>query len=188
MNENAENEKSIVIAVTGSIAAYKACDLVRSLVRKDYSVQVIMTGNAERFISPTTFSALTGKPAYSSCWEEGMAHIDMKNIAGVFGVVPATANIIGKMAGGIADDLLSTSYLAMICPVVVAPAMNPAMFASRPVQRNLRILEEDGATIVQPEEGTVVCGDTGRGKIAPVDQIEKILIEKYEQFINSKIV
>jgi phosphopantothenoylcysteine decarboxylase/phosphopantothenoylcysteine decarboxylase/phosphopantothenate--cysteine ligase len=110
-------------------------------------------------------------------WDQGMIHIDVKNEASVFAIVPATANIIGKMANGIADDAVSSAYLAMECPVIVAPAMNPNMYKSKPVQRNLKILKEDGVIVIDPMVGEVVCGDVGPGKMAEVQQIEKIILE-----------
>ena len=170
------SSKSILIAVTGGIAAYRTCELVRNLTKKGFPVRVIMTENAERFVGRLTFQALTGSPVYVASWEEGMVHIDMKNLAAVFGVVPATADIIGKFANGIADDLVSSTYLAATCPVVIAPSMNPGMYESRAVQRNLKTLREDGAIIVDPGEGEVVCGDEGRGKLATLDEIEARLI------------
>lgn len=174
-------EKSILIAVSGSIAAYRACDLVRNLAKRGYPVQVIMTANAERFVGRLTFQALSGRPVPSGSWDEGMVHIDMKNLAGVFAVVPATANIIGKFANGIADDLVSSTYLALNCPVIIAPAMNPAMYAAAAVQRNLATLRRDGARIIEPGEGEVVCGDTGQGKLASIQDIENVIVALYER-------
>lgn len=174
-------EPSILIAVSGSIAAYKSCDLVRSLVKQGFPVRVIMTENAARFVGPVTFQALTGHNVYTSEWEAGMVHIDMKNLAAVFGVVPASANIIGKMANGIADDIVSSTYLAATCPVYVAPSMNPGMFQNAAVQRNLATLSGDGVRIIDPGEGEVVCGDVGQGKMADIATIERELIAAYKQ-------
>ena len=155
---------SILIAVTGSIAVYKTCELVRNLVKEAYSVQVLMSTNAERFVSKLTFQALSGKPVYSSEWETGMVHIDMKNLASLYLVAPATANCIAKFANGIADDIISSTYLAVNCPVMMAPAMNPGMYSSPPVRRNLERLRADGVHIIEPVDGKVVCGDSGQGK------------------------
>ena len=173
-------QKAILIAVSGSIAAYKTCDLTRSLVKQGYPVRVILTENAARFVGPVTFQALTGHNVYTSEWEAGMVHIDLKNLAAVYAVVPATANIIGKMAHGIADDIVSSTYLAATCPTYVAPSMNPGMYASPAVQRNLRQLAADGVHIIDPGEGEVVCGDTGQGKMADIVQIERELIAAYQ--------
>jgi phosphopantothenoylcysteine synthetase/decarboxylase len=172
--------KEIIIGVSGSIAAYKACELVRNLTKQNYPVRVIMTEHATKFVGKVTFEALTGQPVLVDGFEDGMAHIYTKNIAGVFAIVPASANIIGKMANGIADDLLSTTYLAMTCPVIVAPAMNPGMYNNKAVQRNLKQLLSDGVTIVDPAIGVVVCGDDGQGKLADVNDIMKIIIDKYK--------
>jgi len=182
------SNKTLVIAVSGSIAAYRTCELVRNLIKREFPVQVMMTANAERFVGRITFQALSGNPVYSSSWDQGMVHIDMKNMAAVFAVVPATANIIGKFAAGIADDLVSSTYPALECPVILAPAMNPGMFNSKAVQRNLDTLRRDGVQIIDPVEGEVVCGDTGQGKMAGIENIEKILIEKYNLVAGSDSV
>lgn len=176
----ANDDKLILIGVTGSIAAYKTCDLVRGLVKRGLPVQVILTESAERFVGKVTFQALTSRPVYANTWENGMVHIEVKNQAGIFAIVPATANIIGKMANGIADDLVSSTYLAVNCPVFVAPAMNPFMYSSKPVQRNLKTLKEDGVRLIDPAEGEVICGDEGQGKMAEVLQIEETLAREFE--------
>jgi phosphopantothenoylcysteine decarboxylase/phosphopantothenoylcysteine decarboxylase/phosphopantothenate--cysteine ligase len=170
----------IIIAVSGSIAAYKTCDLIRLLTRRNLPVRVLMTKNATRFVGPTTFQALTGRPVQVDEWEKGMLHIDIKNSARVFAVVPATASIIGKFAAGIADDVVTSSYLAVNCPVLVAPAMNPNMYNHPAVQRNLKTLSEDGILLIDPARGEVVCGDTGQGKLAPLDEIESAILKAYE--------
>ncbi len=174
-----QTEKCIVIAVTGSIAAYRTCDLVRSLAKQGYPVQVLMSEAALRLVGAPTFAALSGRPVMKDAWEEGMIHIDAKKLAAVFAVVPITANTIGKFAHGIADDLVSSTYLAVACPVIVAPAMNPTMFGAPAVQRNLATLRQDGVHILDPEQGEVVCGDVGRGKMATVAEIERAIISRY---------
>lgn len=173
--------KAILIAVSGSIAAYKSCDLVRNLVKRGYPVQVIMSPNAERFVGRVSFQALSGQRVYSSEWEEGMVHIDMKRLAALYAVVPATANMIGKLANGIADDIVSSTYLCVDCPVIVAPSMNPGMYAHPALQRNLRKLQEDGVYMIDPQQGEAVCGDRGQGKMAPVEDIAKTIIEHWHQ-------
>jgi phosphopantothenoylcysteine decarboxylase/phosphopantothenoylcysteine decarboxylase/phosphopantothenate--cysteine ligase len=180
-------KKHPVIAVSGSIAAYKTCELVRSIVKKGISVRVMMTENATRFIGPVTFAALTNKSVIVNEWDQGMLHIDVKNEASVFAIVPATANIIGKMANGIADDSITSAYLAMDCPVIIAPAMNPNMYHSRAVQRNLQRLKEDGVIIIDPMIGEVICGDIGPGKMADIQEIEKIIL-KYHYNYESKSI
>jgi phosphopantothenoylcysteine decarboxylase/phosphopantothenoylcysteine decarboxylase/phosphopantothenate--cysteine ligase len=171
--------KEILIAVTGSIAAYRTCELVRNLTKEGYPVRVIMTEHATHFVGKITFEALTGKPVKIDEYESGMAHIEAKNIAGVFAIVPATANIIGKFANGIADDLVTSTYLATTCPIIIAPAMNPNMYLSKPVQRNLETLSKDGVHIIDPTKGVVVCGDEGFGKLAEVSMIQKTIIDIY---------
>jgi phosphopantothenoylcysteine synthetase/decarboxylase len=171
----------IIIAVTGSIAAYKSCDLVRELSKSGYSVRVMMTENAQHFVGRTTFEALSGKEVWINQWKEGMPHIDIKNHAKVFAVVPATANTIAKMASGIADDLLTSTYLALQCPVLVAPAMNPTMYLHPRTQSNLKILKDDGVHIMDPQNGIVVCGDEGQGKLASIDIIMNSILDLYNK-------
>ena len=168
-------QKTVVLAISGSIAAYKSCELVRSLKKENYNVHVIMTPNAERFVGKASLQALSGQRVFSSEWEEGMLHIDMKNIADIYVVAPATANAIAKFANGIADDIVSSTYLAMACPVFLVPAMNPTMYTSAAVQRNLTRLQQDGVHLLPPVQGEVICGDTGQGKMATVSAIVREL-------------
>ncbi|MDF3819989.1 phosphopantothenoylcysteine decarboxylase [Leptospira sp. 96542] len=169
--------KEIVLAVSGSIAAYKACEVVRTITKQGFPVRVIMTENATKFVGKITFEALTGKSVRINEFDTGMAHIDLKNIASVFAVVPASANTIGKMANGIADDLLTSTYLACTCPIIIAPSMNPGMYLHKAVQRNLDTLRTDGVHIVSPDKGVVVCGDEGYGKLATVETITETIIQ-----------
>lgn len=170
-------EKDILIAVSGSIAAYKTCDLVRELTKANHSVQVMMTKNATHFVGKITFEALTGKPVRTEEFDTGMAHIDLKNIASLMAIVPASADIIGKMANGIADDLVTSTYLAATCPVIIAPSMNPGMYSKKVVQRNLESLKQDGIIVIEPGFGKVVCGDEGYGKMADISVIQKKILE-----------
>lgn len=168
--------KEVLIAVTGSIAAYKTCDLVRELSKQKVPVRVLMSPHAKEFVTPLTFEALSNQKVWIDEYESGMPHITLKNVASVFAIVPATANTIGKMANGIADEIVTSTYLACTCPVLVAPAMNPGMWSHAAVQRNIQKLREDRVIILDPTEGEVVCGDVGRGKLAPTNFIlEKIL-------------
>lgn len=176
--------ETIVIAVTGSIAAYKTCDLVRNLVRKRIPVRVCMTGNATRFVGPVTFQALTGLSVIVDEWDQGMLHIDLKNEAALFAVIPATANMIAKMASGIADDAVSSTYLALQCPAFVAPAMNPNMYGHPAVQRNLQTLKQDGVVVLDPASGEVICGDVGQGKMEDIQIIEQKLLERYREVLS----
>lgn len=166
--------KKIVLAVSSSISAYKSCDLARLFVKGGYDVHVCLTDHAAKLVSPLTLEALTGNPVYSdeTLWEKRqMGHIALKEGASIFLVAPATANLIGKFANGIADDLVSTTYLAMTCPVMVAPAMNPNMFAHPAVQENIAKLKTWGVHIVEPESGLVACGDEGKGRLADINII-----------------
>jgi phosphopantothenoylcysteine decarboxylase/phosphopantothenoylcysteine decarboxylase/phosphopantothenate--cysteine ligase len=172
-------KKHVIIGVTGGIAAYRACDLIRALTCEGIPVTVIMTHGAEQFVGKITFESLTGREVFSDPYGGGMPHIDLKNRAGLLAIVPATANIIGKFANGIADDLVSSTYLASTCPIIVAPAMNPNMYAHPAVKRNIETLRRDGVIVVEPETGKVVCGDEGTGKLASVDTIYKIIKENY---------
>lgn len=166
----------ILIAVTGSIAAYKTCDLIRELIKKNYSIRVIMTPNACHFVSKITFEALTGKKVLVDEYESGMPHIDSKRNVALMAVVPATANIIGKFANGIADDIVTSTYLANQAPVLIAPAMNPGMWNHPATQRNIQTLIQDGVKIISPVDGLVVCGDEGQGKLANIETILKEII------------
>ncbi|MCB1139110.1 MAG: phosphopantothenoylcysteine decarboxylase [Leptospiraceae bacterium] len=176
--------ETIVLAVSGSIAAYKSCELVRNLVKKGIPVRVCMTRNATRFVGPITFQTLSSQPVIVDEWDQGMLHIDLKNEAALFAVVPATANIIGKMAAGIADDAVTSTYLALQCPAFVAPAMNPNMYQHPAVQRNLALLQKDGVTVLDPASGEVICGDVGQGKMEEIQIIESKLLTKYREVLS----
>jgi phosphopantothenoylcysteine decarboxylase/phosphopantothenate--cysteine ligase len=167
--------KNILLGVTGGIAAYKAAYLASALKKEGASVQVVMTKNAAEFISPLTFQTLTGKPVAEDTFRhEGVydvAHVSIAQKTDFALIAPATANIIGKMAGGIADDMLSTTYLALTCPVFLAPAMNTAMYQSKAVQENIKLLKDRGVHFIDPGEGLLACGDTGMGRMAEPDDI-----------------
>ncbi len=166
--------KKIILGISSSISAYKACDLIRLFVKSGYNVTNILTENAKHLVTPLTLETLSGNPVYTDSFarkRREMAHIELKKDASLFLVAPATANIIGKFAGGIADDLLSTTFLSVKCPVVIAPAMNPDMWTHRAVQANINRLKSWGVIFVEPEEGKVVCGDEGTGKLADIEKI-----------------
>jgi phosphopantothenoylcysteine decarboxylase len=169
------NKGDVLIAVTGSIAAYKSCDLVRSLVKSGISTRVIMTPNSTHFVGRITFEALTGKPVLVDEYASGMPHIESKNGIALMAIVPATANTIAKCANGIADDLVSSTYLAASCPILVAPAMNPGMWSHPITQRNIQTLIKDGIQILSPQDGIVICGDEGQGKLADITKIEEAI-------------
>ena len=159
--------------VCGGIAAYKACEVLRGLQKSGCDVVVAMTDDATRFVGPTTFAALTHHEVYTSLYdcETPIPHISLADDSDLAVVVPATANVMAKMASGIADDLVSSSLLAMHCPVLVAPAMNGHMWANPATQANVATLRARGIRFVQPDEGHLACGYDGAGKLASVDDI-----------------
>lgn len=167
------NQARILVGVTGGIAAYKAAALTSALVQRGASVDVIMTAEAERFVGPLTFSSLTARPVYASLWDapERIPHIRLVREADVIVVVPATANVIAKLANGIADDLLTTALLAARVPIIVAPAMNEAMYEHAATQANLATLRERGCEIVDPERGFLAERESGIGRLASEDRI-----------------
>lgn len=173
--------KTVVLGVTGGIAAYKACDLVSRLRKKGIIIHVILTKHACEFVRPLTFEVLSGARAVTDQfnrdfpWE--VEHITLAKAADVFAVVPATANILGKYAHGIADDMLSTTLLATRAPVLFAPAMNTAMYENPAVQDNIAALRARGCLFVEPASGHLACGDTGRGKLADVEVIEQAILD-----------
>lgn len=173
MNTPAD-KPTIVLGVTGCIAAYKACELARMLMREGCRVKVVMTEAATHFIGPTTFRALTGEPVAVGLWDESDArvhHISLAEEADVFVVAPATANTIAKLAIGRADDLLSTSALATGATLVLAPAMNVHMWRAEPTAEAILALRSRGAVVVEPESGELACGDVGEGRLATLDVI-----------------
>ena len=161
--------KTIVLGVTGSIAAYKIAGLASSLVKEGCEVHVIMTHNATCFINPITFETLTGNKClvdtFDRNFEFHVAHVSLAKKADVILVAPATANIIGKMANGIADDMLTTTVLAARCPIIVSPAMNTNMYRNSIVQENLQKLMSHGMEVIPPQVGRLACADVGEGKM-----------------------
>ncbi len=166
---------NLVLGVSGSVAAYRAADLARELMRDGHTVRVCLTDAAQKFVTPALFEALTGQPALVDTFEEPergrMAHIDWARHADAIVVVPATANTIARLAQGIGDDMLTTLVLASTAPLIVAPAMNPHMYANEAFQAALATLATRAAAIVEPVEGDVACGEHGQGKLAGVPQI-----------------
>jgi len=166
--------KGILLGICGGIAAYKACELVRLLSKAGAKVQVVMTENAARFVNPLSFETLSQRPVYSSLFEKGISpliHIELADKAELLVVAPATANIIGKMANGIADDLLSTLYLATKAKALVCPAMNVNMYGHPAVQENLAALRKRGVKVLEPAEGGLACGWEGKGRLPEPDII-----------------
>ncbi len=167
--------KTIGIGVTGGISVYKSCEVVRRLVRCGAEVRVIMTRNASRFVSPMTFSALAGNKVIADMWDSegsvGINHTKLADEIDILVIVPATANIIGKYAAGIADDFLSTLMIAVDVPLIFAPAMNPRMYANFAVQENISRLQSRGISFVEPGFGDMACGHLGQGRLADIDVI-----------------
>ena len=167
--------KSVVLGVTGGIAAYKAAQLTRDLQRHGIDVQVVMTEAARGMVTSATFQALSGKPVYSDMWDatvrDGMGHIELSRGKDAIVVAPATADFIAKLANGLADDLLSTLCLARECPLIVAPAMNRQMWQSPATKRNVERLLRDGVTILGPASGDQACGEVGMGRMLEAAEI-----------------
>lgn len=174
---------TVLVGVTGCIAAYKACELVRALQKRGYRVKVVMTENATRFVGATTFKALTREPVAVSLFDTSAAihHISLAEEADVFVVAPATANVIAKIAQGGADDLLTTTALATRAPLIVAPAMNVHMWDAEPTRENIATLESRGVTIVAPGTGMLACGYEGAGRLAEVSAIEEAVVASVER-------
>ena len=164
-----------MLAVTGSIAAYRAADLCSAFRKEDVDCRVVMSRWAREFVGELTFSTLTQRPVITDDnigdFADRPEHLALGDVADLFLVAPATANAIGKMARGIADDIVSTTYLSVTCPVLVAPAMNVRMWEHVAVQENLEILRARGVAIIQPDEGFLACGDYGTGRLAPTEAI-----------------
>lgn len=167
--------KRIALGVTGGIAAYKAAELVRLLIKQGATVQVAMSEAATRFVTPVTFQALSGHPVFTDQWDprmaNNMAHIDLSREADVLLVAPATADFLAKVANGLADDLLSTLTLARDCPLLVAPAMNKQMWENPATQRNIATLRGDGVTLLGPAAGKQACGESGLGRMIEAEEI-----------------
>lgn len=170
-----ENKRCVCIGVSGGIAAYKALDIVSALRKKDIDVRVIMTESATKFVTPLTFQSLSQNMVTTDMFAEPKAfeiqHISLAKRADVFLVAPATANIIGKVANGIADDMLSTTIMATKAKVIFAPAMNTNMYENKIVQSNIDKLKGLGYEFIEPASGRLACGDEGKGKLADVNTI-----------------
>ena len=166
--------KKVVIGITGSIAIYKTCEIISRLKKKNYDIEVIMTENATKFITPLTFGALIHKPVLVDDFDETgyqIKHINIVKEADCFIVVPATANVIAKIANGIADDALTSSFLAATCPKIIAPAMNVHMYENTATQKNLDLCRSYGIKIVEPEIGDLACGYQGKGHLSDIEDL-----------------
>ena len=177
-------DREVLIGITGGIAAYKAAALVSQLVQGGAKVSVAMTDAAQQFVGVATLAALTGRPVATKVFDPDLfplgPHIELAQRAELFCVAPATADFLAKVAHGHADDLLSTLYLCFAGPVLVAPAMNPDMWAKPAVQRNVQQLGKDGASIIAPDDGWLSCRRTGPGRMAEPDRIHLRIEEALE--------
>jgi phosphopantothenoylcysteine decarboxylase/phosphopantothenate--cysteine ligase len=171
--------KRIVLGVTGGIAAYKAAELTRLLVKAGAAVDVVLTEAGAQFVGAATFQALSGRPVWTSLWDEpgrGMAHIDLSRGADAVLVAPATADFLARLVHGLANDLLSTLCLARDCPLLVAPAMNRQMWDQQPTRRNLAQLAADGVTVLGPASGEQACGEVGEGRMLEAQDLFEALL------------
>ncbi len=168
--------REIILGVTGSISAYKAADIANGLVKSNMNVHTIMTASATEFIAPLTFQTLTKNKVYTDMFDDGyypdVRHISLAQRADCFVIAPATANIIGKLAAGIADDMLTTVVMAIKNkPIIICPAMNTAMYENPITQKNIRTLQEYGYQFIEPKESLLACGDLGKGALADIEKI-----------------
>ncbi|WP_445116617.1 bifunctional phosphopantothenoylcysteine decarboxylase/phosphopantothenate--cysteine ligase CoaBC [Acinetobacter sp. WZC-1] len=179
------SSKNIILAVTGGIAAYKSAILVRRLKDYGFNVRVVMTQGAQAFITPLTFQALSGNPVHTELLdpaaEAGMGHIELARWADLLLVAPASCDTMAKFAAGLADDLLSTLYLATSAPVWVAPAMNQQMWAARATQRNLNTLVDDGVHVIMPDAGAQACGDVGLGRMPEPEDVARQVMQYFHR-------
>ncbi|WP_217585656.1 bifunctional phosphopantothenoylcysteine decarboxylase/phosphopantothenate--cysteine ligase CoaBC [Lentibacillus saliphilus] len=187
-------DKNIMVGVTGGIAAYKACSLVSSLIQQGAHVKVVMTEHATQFVTPLTFQALSRQPVYIDTFDEKdpekIAHIDVADWADIVILAPATANIIAKLANGLADDMLTTTLLATQADVYIAPAMNVHMYAHPSVVDNMKTLVERGCYFIEPGAGYLACGYVGKGRLEEPDRIIEAIEhhQKQQSLLSGKIV
>ena len=184
------SNKTIIVGVTGGIAAYKACNVVSKLKKLNANIHVIMTESACEFVKPMTFQTLSNNFVINDMFKEPktweVEHIELAKKADAFLIVPATANFIGKLAAGIADDMLTTTVMATRAPVIIAPAMNTNMYTNRIVQANMDKLEDLGYRFIDPSSGRLACGDKGAGKLADVDDILAFIVDFFEKESEAK--
>ena len=184
--------KHIVIGVCGGVAAYKACDLVSKLSKKNYEIKVVLTQNAQEFVRPIIFESLSKNKCEVSLFDETnedpIAHITLAKWADIMVLVPATANVIAKVVHGIADDIVTTTFLACFRKKLICPAMNVHMYENEVTQRNIQLAKELGYHFVEPVVGHLACNDTGKGKLADVEDIVKAIDAEFEQPLKGKNV
>lgn len=179
--------RHLILGMTGGIAAYKACELVRRLRDEGASVRVVMTRAAQEFVTPTTMQALSGQPVFTDQWgleggrvDNAMPHIDLTRGADAIVVAPASAHFLAKTAQGLADDLLSTLVLARTCPLLAAPAMNVEMWSNPATQRNVHLLRTDGVVLLGPGEGAQACGETGSGRMLEAHELLEEIVAFFQ--------
>jgi phosphopantothenoylcysteine decarboxylase/phosphopantothenate--cysteine ligase len=177
--------KTIILGITGGIAAYKSVEIVRLFQKEKVDTHVVMTHNAKQFISPLTLQTISGNPVYFELFTEPNTvealHISLAKKAHLLLIAPASANIISKFASGLADDLLSTLFLAYKGPVIIAPSMNEAMYNHPILQENLKKLRELGINIIEPEEGALACGSEGKGRLASPEKIVSFCLDIFSK-------
>jgi phosphopantothenoylcysteine decarboxylase/phosphopantothenate--cysteine ligase len=181
---SARRAKTVLVGVTGCIAAYKSCEIVRGLQKRGVRVKVVMTQNATRFVGPATFKALTREPVAVSLFDspaDPVYHISLAQEADLFLIAPATANVIAKLAHGVCDDLLTTTALACTAPLLIAPAMNTAMWQAKPTRDNRAELARRGVEFIEPSSGFLACGDVGEGRLEDVERIVERTLEVLER-------
>ena len=181
---NSSEQKTVLIGVSGGVAAYKSCEVLRGLQKAGFRVKVVMTEHATHFVDPLTFRALTNEPVAIGLFDDPqdpIHHISLAQEADVFLLAPCTANVMAKAAHGIADDLLSTTILATTAPVMVAPAMNVHMYENAATQDNMATLKRRGFSFIEADEGYLACGDVGKGRMADPDIIVAAVLKKLEE-------
>lgn len=184
---NSSNVKTVLIGISGGVAAYKSCEVLRGLQKAGVRVKVVMTEHATHFVNPLTFRALTNEPVAIGLFDDPqdpIHHISLAQEADVFLLAPCTANVIAKAAHGIADDLLSTTILATTAPIMVAPAMNVHMYENPATQENIATLKRRGFSFIEAGEGYLACGDVGKGRMADPEIIVNAVLKKLEQISN----
>lgn len=178
-------QKNILLCVSGGIAVYKAVALVSKLTQAHFNVKVIMTESAQKFVAPLSFQVMSKNDVYIDTFDEKdsryISHIDLADWADLIIVAPATANVIGKLANGIADDMVTTTLLAATCPVWLAPAMNVHMYDHPAVKRNIAQLAEDGCSFIEPSEGFLACGYVGKGRLEEPEKITEIVVDFFNK-------
>ena len=184
---NSSHVKTVLIGISGGVAAYKSCEVLRGLQKAGVRVKVVMTEHATHFVNPLTFRALTNEPVAIGLFDDPqdpIHHISLAQEADVFLLAPCTANVIAKAAHGIADDLLSTTILATTAPIMVAPAMNVHMYENPATQENIATLKRRGFSFIEAGEGYLACGDVGKGRMADPEIIVNAVLKKLEQISN----